>query len=117
MFDRKKEVLGEEVVEVKFPPGKFTNYRTSDIVFNGILSSFGAPEEAIGSGAVLEPSSSTPTIPKKFPNSGENTRRDQPPELEESAVDLVREPVRWDVELPSVHLVADAMVEVRRVLL
>jgi hypothetical protein len=86
-------------------------------MFNRILSSIGAPEEAASSGAVLEPSSSDPSIPEKFPDSGENTRGDQPLKLEESAVDLLGKPVRRDVEVPSVHLRADAVVDVRRVLL
>jgi hypothetical protein len=85
-------------------------------MFTGILSSIGAPEEAASSGAVLKPPSSDPAIPEKFPNSGENTRGDQPPKLEESAVDLFGKPVRRDVEAPSVHLVADAVVDVRGVL-
>ena len=78
LFDRQEEVLGVEVVEIKFSSSKFTNYRTSDVVFNRILSRIGTPEEAEGSRAVLEPSSSDPTVPKKFPNSSKNTRGDQP---------------------------------------
>ena len=67
-------MLGVEVVKVKFSSSKFTNYRTSDVVFNRILGRVGAPKEAEGSRAVLEPSSSDPTIPQKFPNSRKDTR-------------------------------------------
>ena len=110
-------MLGVEVVEVKFSSSKFTNYRTSDVVFNGILSRIGTPEEAEGSRAVLEPSSSDPTVPKKFPNSSENTRRDQPFKLEEPTVYLLGQSVGRNVEVPSVHFFPNSVVVVRGVLL
>ena len=112
MVDRKEEVLGVEVVEIQFSSGKFSNYGTSNIVSNGILSRIGAPEIAAGSGTVLKAPTSNPAIPEKFPNRGEYTRRHQPLELVESAVNLVCQSGRGDVEVPSLHLVPDAVFEV-----
>ena len=85
-------------------------------MFNGILSRIGTPEITAGSGTVLKAPTSNPAVPEKFPNRDENTRRHQPLELVKSAVDLVCQSGRGDVEVPSLHLVADAVFELGKIL-